>query len=125
MSCTHKLFFYCKKRVGPHLLYNAKSCKDFAKYLYSKRVGLGPANKLLHFHPFTKKETNVTYQCDVGSFSKREKENKKKKKVMSGSCAIFIGSICKTLSLSLIIIKIPFSFLCMRVYFLKKKKKNK
>ena len=70
--------------------------QGFCKISHSKRVGLGPLNKLLHFHPFTKKETNVTYQFAVGSFSQKKK--KKKKEVMSGSCAIFIGSICKTLS---------------------------
>ena len=120
MCLRHKLFFHGKKRVGPHLLYNAKSCKDFAKYPYSKRVGLGPLNKLLHFHPFTKKETNVTYQFAVGSFSQKKKR-KEKKKVMSGSCAIFIGSICKTLSLSLslslIITKTPFSLLVCVHFF--------
>ena len=50
--------------------------QGFCKISLQKTRGAGPPNKLLNFHPFTKKETNATYQCDVGSFSKKEKKEK-------------------------------------------------
>ena len=61
-ACHIIYFFITRNMWDLILLYNAKSCKDFAKYLSNKRVGLGPPNKLLHFHPFTKKETTIEYK---------------------------------------------------------------